>query len=44
MQFISVFIDIAKVSDLQWKNTDVHDLYILGSSLGKVNLCQVSSL
>ena len=41
MQSISVFLDITKVADFQWKNADVsrgvsRDLYIFASSLGKV--------
>ena len=44
MQFISVFLDIAKFADFRWKNADVsrtqgvcHVIYIFfGSSLGKV--------
>ena len=52
MQSIIVVSDIAKFADLQWKNADVsrsqgvccviHIFY--GSSLGKVNFCQVSAL
>ena len=52
MQSISVFLDIAKFADFQRKNDDVsrtHGLCqvihrLFGSSLGKVYLCQVSSL
>ena len=52
MQFISLFLDITKVADFWWNNADVsrtqgvcHMIYIfLGSSLGKVQLCQVSLL
>ena len=44
MQSISLFLDIAKCANFQWKNTNVsktqvvcHVIYILfGSSLGKV--------
>ena len=44
MQAISVFLDIAKVTDLRWKNTDVngtlgvcHVIYLFfGFTLGKV--------
>ena len=52
MQSIIVASDIAKFADFQWKNADVsrsqgvcyviHIFY--GSSLGKVNFCQVSAL
>ena len=49
MQSISVFSDIAKFADFQWKNADVtttqgmcHMIHrFFGSSLGKVQLCQV---
>ena len=52
MQFISVFLDIAKFPDFWWKNADIsrtegmcHVIQIFfGFSLGKVYLCQVSSL
>ena len=52
MQSISVFLDITKVGDFWWKNADVswkegvcHVANIFfGSCLGKVQLCQVSSL
>ena len=52
MQSISVFPDIAKFADIWWKNSDVsktqwlcHMIHIrFVSSLGKVQLCQVSSL
>ena len=52
MQSISVFLDTTKVSDFWWKNADAsrnhglcHKIYLfLGSSLGKVQLWQVSSL
>ena len=46
MQFISVFLDIAKIADFWWKSADVsrpqglcHVIYMFfESSLGKVNL------
>ena len=49
MQSISVFFDITKFEDFQWKIADVkrtqgvcHVIHIFfGSSLGKVQLCQV---
>ena len=52
MQSIFVFVDIAKFADFRRKNADVsrtqgmcHVIYIpFGSSLGKVQLCQVSSM
>ena len=52
MRSVSVFLDITKVADIPWKNADVnrtrgmsHVTYIFfGPSLGKVQLCQVSSL
>ena len=52
MQPISVFLDRGKFVDFLWKNADVsrtqgvcHVIHIFfGSSLGKVELCQVSSL
>ena len=52
MQPISVFLDRGKSVDILWKNADVsrtqgvcHVIHIFfGSSLGKVELCQVSSL
>ena len=52
MQSISVFFDIAKFPDFQLKYADVsrtqmvcHVIHIFfGSSLAKVQLCQVSSL
>ena len=52
MESISVFLDIAKFSESQWKIGDVsrtqgvcHMIHIsFGSSLGKVKLCQVSLL
>ena len=52
MQSISIFLDITKSADFRWQNADVsrtqgvcHMVYIFfGSSLGKVWLCQVSSL
>ena len=52
MQSISVFFDIGKLADFQWKTADVrrtqmvcHVIHIFcGSSLAKVQLCQVSSL
>ena len=52
MKSIYVFLDITKVTDFRWKNADVnrsqgvrHVTYMFfGSSLGKVLLCQVSSL
>ena len=50
MQSISVFFDVTKVADFSLKNADIsrtqgvcHMIYIIfGSSLGKVQLCQVS--
>ena len=50
MQSISVFPDIAKFPDFRWKNAVlaegvyhmIHEFF--GSSLGKVELCQFSSL
>ena len=52
MQFISVFLDITKVADLRLKSPDAskthgvcHVIFIIfGSGLGKVQLCQISSL
>ena len=46
VESVSVFFDRTKVADFRWQNSrDVsHDLYIFLSSLGKVYLCQVSSL
>ena len=52
MQSISTFLDITKIADFPWKSADVsrtqelcHMIYMFfGSSLGKVYLCQVSSL
>ena len=52
MQSISAFLDITKFADFQSKNADVsrsqgvcHVTHIFfGSSLGKAQLCQVSSL
>ena len=52
MQSISVFLDIVKFAYFRSKNADVsksegvcHVIHIFfGSSLGKVYLCQVSSL
>ena len=52
MQSIHVFLDIAKFADFRWKIADVkrtkgvyHVIYIFfGSFLGKVYVCQVSSL
>ena len=52
MLSISVFLDMAKFADFRWKNANVsrtqsvcHLIHIFfGSSLGKVWLCQVSSL
>ena len=52
MQSISVLLDMAKSADFRRKNTDVsrtqgmfHVIHIFfESSLGKVQLCQVSSL
>ena len=52
MQSISVFFDIAKVADFWLKITDVSrtqgvfqiNYTYFGSSLGKVQLCQVPSL
>ena len=49
---ISFFLDIAKFTDLRWKKSDVHRtqrvchvIHVLfGSSLGKLQLCQVWSL
>ena len=51
MESISVFSDVAKFADCQWKSADVsriqgmyHVIHMLfGSSLGKVKLRQVSS-
>ena len=51
MWSISVFLDITKIADFRLKNADVnrtqgvwHVIYIFfGSSLVKVQLCQVSS-
>ena len=50
MQSISVFLDIPKFADFQWKNANFrrtlgvrHEIRIFfGSSLGKEQLCQVS--
>ena len=44
MQTITVFLDVTKITDLQWKNVDVsrtqvlfHMIYMFfGSSLGKI--------
>ena len=52
MQSIFVFPDVTNVADFRGKSADVsrtqgvcHAIYIfLGSSLGKVQLCQISSL
>ena len=52
MQSVYVFLDIAKFADFRWKNADVnriqgvcHVIHIFfGPTLGKVWLCQVSSL
>ena len=52
MQSISVFLDIAKFADFQWKIADVrrtegacHVICIyFASSLGRVLMCQVSLL
>ena len=52
MNSISVFLDIAKFADFRRKNADFsrtlgvcHMIHIFfGSSLGKAQLCQVSSL
>ena len=49
---LSVFLDIAKFADFRWNNIDVSRtqgvcdvIYIyFGSSLDKVQLCNVSSL
>ena len=51
MQYITVFLDLAKFTDFRWKNKNVsrtqgvcQEIHIFfGSSLGKVQLCQVSS-
>ena len=51
MQFLNVFPDLIKIASYCWKNDDVnkiqrifHVVYIFfESSLGKVELCQVSS-
>ena len=52
MYNLSIFFDMAKLADFRRKNADVsrtqgahHVIYIfLGSSLGKLQLCQGSSL
>ena len=52
MQSTSVFLGIAKFADFRWKNADVSGtqlvcqvIYVFfGSYLGKVSLCEVSSL
>ena len=52
MESISVYLDLAKFADFWLKSADVsrnegvcHVIYIVfGSCLGKVKLCQVSSL
>ena len=52
MQSISVFLDTTKFANFQWKNADLsrtqEECYMIHiffeSSLGKVELCEVSSL